>query len=476
MAISFLIKSRHGNVHYFRRRVPDDLRRAIGKNYLVKSLHTCDRRMAIILARGLAARTDQIFMKLRDMAKKTPTDELVLEYSLEIELNDLGRPSKIKVQAEPHEQESVNAALAVALKNTTVPAMATSNSPVTSIGTRFYDAIIEYFEKAGLKPNSKATNRSKLNHAQSYFGEHRDVLSIDQKQLVEYATHVTKTIEHETTQGLYIQTLAGFLGWHRIRAGLPALTTKTLIPKRKKPVTADRDSFTIEQMKVLFANAARYRGSSPHKFWVTVAVAFLGCRLEEVAQVNIDTDLVHDEATDVWYFRFDEQPDDDGAVKKSIKKPTSWRYAPIHSCLVEHGFISFLKEQRMSGATRPFEQEWKPRIVEAEGIYKWSHYISRWGGRELSSLDAEGRLQKGKLGYFHSMRHTFARLLEDASVSSELVEALSGRRYGGTDQERYGKLKLNHVRLSQQGVEAGLGELVTILDEVLRNYQVEQYP
>lgn len=286
MAISFLIKSRHGNIHYFRRRVPDDLRRAIGKSYLVKSLHTSDRRTAIILARGLAARTDQIFMKLRDMAKKMPDDELVLEYSLEIELNDLGMPSKIKVQAEPHEQESVNSAIAVAIKSTKTPAMAASNAPVTTIGTRFSAAIVEYFEKAGLKPNSKATNRSKLQHAQAYFGDHRDVLSIDQKQLVEYAAHVTKTIEHETTQGLYIQTLAGFLGWHRIRAGLPALTTRTLIPRRKKPVTADRDSFTLDQMKVLFANAARYRDSSPHKFWVTVAVAFLGCRLEEVAQVN----------------------------------------------------------------------------------------------------------------------------------------------------------------------------------------------
>jgi len=466
MAINFLIKSRHGNVHYFRRRVPDDLRRAIGKSYLVKSLHTSDRRAAIILARSLAAHTDQIFMKLRDMAKKTSDDELVLEYSLEIELNDLGRPSKIKIQADPHEQESVNAALAVAMKNTTA-AMAISNGPATSIGTRFSPAIVEYFERAGLKPNSKATNRSKLNHAQAYFGEHRDVLSIDQKQLVEYAAHVTKTIEHETTQGLYIQTLAGFLGWHRIRAGLPALTTKTLIPKRKKPVTADRDSFTLEQMKVLFANAAKYRNSSPHKFWVTVAVAFLGCRLEEIAQVNIDTDLVHDEANDIWYFRFDEQPDDDGAIKKSIKKPTSWRYAPIHSCLVRHGFISFLKEQRASGTNRPFEQEWKPRIVEAEGIYKWSHYISRWGGRELDALEVAGLLQKGKLGYFHSMRHTFAGLLSTEGVSSELIEALSGRRYGGTDQERYEKLKMNHVRLSQQGIEVGLRMLVTVLDKEL---------
>lgn len=362
------------------------------------------------------------------------------------------------------------------MKSSSTPALSTSHGTPASIGTRLSAAIVEYFDKAGLKPNSKATNRSKLNHAQAYFGEHRDVLSIDQKQLVEYAAHVAKSIEHETTQGLYIQTFAGFLGWHRIRAGLPALTTKTLIPKRKKPVTADRDRFTLEQMKVLFANAARYRDTSPHKFWVTTAVAFLGCRLEEIAQVNIDTDLVHDEATDIWYFRFDEHPDDDGDIKKSIKKPTSWRYAPIHSCLIRKGFISFLKGQRRSGNIRPFEQEWKPRIVEAEGIHKWSHYISRWGGRELNSLEAAGLLQKGKLGYFHSMRHTFAGLLSDAGVSSELIETLSGRRYGGTDQERYGKLKLNHVRLSQQGIEAGLGELVTLLDEVLNQYQVAQHP
>jgi integrase len=474
MAINFLIKSRHGNVHYFRRRVPDDLRRAIGKNYLVKSLHTCDRRLAIILARGLASRTDQIFMTLRDMAKNMPDGELTLDYSLEIDLDELGRPSKIKVQAEPHEQESVNAALAVAMNRTAAPAMAiSSGNPATSSGTKFPTAIDEYFEKAGLKPGSKATNRSKLNHAQAYFGEHRDVLSIDQKQLVEYAAHVTQTIENATTQGLYIQTVSGFLGWHRIRAGLTPLTTKTLIPKRNKPVTDDRDSFTLEQMKILFANAVGYRASSPHKFWVTVSVAFLGCRLEEIAQINIDTDLVHDAASDIWYLKFNELPDPDGIKRKSLKNTTSWRNVPIHSCLVRQGFIAFLHSQREGGASRPFEQEWQPRIVENVGSHKWSHYISRWGGRELDALEAAGKLKKDKLSYFHSMRHTFAGLLSNTGVPSELFEALCGRRHGGSDQERYEKLKMNHVRLSQQGVEAGLGELVTILDEVLRNYQVE---
>ncbi len=467
MAISFLSKSRHGSVFYFRRRVPDDLRRHIGKPYLVKSLHTYERRAAIILARSLAAHTDKIFIKLREMANRASGDELSVDFSLEIELNDLGRPAKITVQAEPHEQDAVNSALATAMSSI---ASATAAPPPTGIsapaGKPYVAAFAEYYEKSGLKPNSKATNRSKLNHAQAYFGESHDVLTIDQKQLVEYADHVRSTIKHETTQGLYIQTVSGFLNWHRIRAGLPELTTRTLIPKRKTPVTSDRDSFTLDQMKVLFENAAQYRDTEPHKYWVTVAVPFLGCRLEELAQVNLETDLVHDAASGIWYFRFDELPDDDGETKKSIKKPTSWRYAPIHSALVRHGFLSYLDAQRNGGATRPFEFAWKPRIVEEEGIHKWSHYISRWGGRELTSLDKAGLLSKGKLGYFHSMRHTFAGLLGDAGVPSELIEALSGRRYGGTDQERYEKLKKNHVRLSQQGVEAGLGKLTALLDAV----------
>ncbi|GAB3462741.1 hypothetical protein GCM10027321_24660 [Massilia terrae] len=64
-----------------------------------------------------------------------------------------------------------------------------------------------------------------------------------------------------------------------------------------------------------------------------------------------------------------------------------------------------------------------------------------------------------KLGYFHSMRHTFMQVLGNAKISSEISAALSGRQYGGADAERYEHLKSDYARLYRDGIQAGLSAL-----------------
>lgn len=141
---------------------------------------------------------------------------------------------------------------------------------------------------------------------------------------------------------------------------------------------------------------------------------------------------------------------------------------------MRHGFVDFLLAQKKAGFTRPFEKEWKPREVttpEGEHITKWSHYISRWGGRELEKLAEENLFDKSKLAYFHSMRHTVKRELGNAGIQSNISEAICGRNVKGQtgDAERYEKLKINHRRLAVEGVELGLNQIAAIVDDVLKS-------
>jgi hypothetical protein len=102
-------------------------------------------------------------------------------------------------------------------------------------------------------------------------------------------------------------------------------------------------------------------------------------------------------------------------------------------------------------------------------IVKWSHYVSRWGGQELDSIAAKKGFDPKPLAYFHSMRHTFKQAMGDAGVSSEISEALAGRRYGGADAERYEKLKHNHRRLFSDGIASGLDTFSEFLDRTLNS-------
>jgi hypothetical protein len=472
MAGLFLTKSRHGSIYYFRRRVPEAAQVAIGRKVFVQSLATSDRRLAVIRARVLAALTDLIFHDMT-MAKKTDdSDHILTEYIMKLELNDFGKPTSLHIDAEPHEQEAVNSAIRAALESVQGQGQRQGNMQAAPTAQKpFSDAIQEYFTKAKIKPQTKATYRSKFDHACKFFGSLKNVLDIDQADFVNYCEHVLDTVPNSTSQSHYMTTVATLLNWFRVRtAGLPPLTTKTLVPKRDTPEADDRDAFTLEQLGLIFSNANLYRASNPHKFWVSIAPVFLGCRIEELCQIQLATDLVHDKTVGVWYLVFDGRPDLDGTVRKSMKVVSSWRHIPIHASLVRHGFIDFLQNQLKAGFQRPFQKEWKPREVKSNvgQIVKWSHYISRWGGRELDAVAERYKFDATQLTYFHSMRHTFKQVLGNAGVSSEISEALSGRRYGGADAERYEKLKQNHHRLFVEGIDRGLDSIAAILNKVLK--------
>lgn len=467
MAGLFLTKSRHDSIYYFRRRVPEAAQRVVGRTMYVQSLATSDRRLAVIRSRALAARTDVIFQQIIMANRPKEDDGVILEYIMKIDFNELGMPSSIYVEAEPEEEQAVNSAIRTALENRGSHAgVAGRSNPQKP----FSDAIREYFEKTPIKPATKATYRSKLEHARKFFGDLKDVLTIDQADFVGYCDHVSATVPNMTSQGHYMTTVATFLNWYRLRSsGLSSLTTKTLVPQRDTPESDDRDAFNLEQLGYVFENAKQYARSAPHKFWASIAPAFLGCRIEELCQIQLETDLVHDEAANIWYLVFNGRPDLDGTVRKSMKVVSSWRHVPIHASLVEHGFIEFLQSQVKAGFQRPFQKEWKPREVKSNlgQIIKWSHYISRWGGRELIAVAEHYKFDATQLTYFHSMRHTFKQVLGNAGVSSEISEALSGRRYGGADAERYEKLKQNHHRLFVEGIDRGLDSIAAILNKVL---------
>lgn len=471
MPINFLTRSRHNSIYYFRRRIPIDISHSFKNNLILKSLNTVSKKNAVILARNLASQTDGLFEEIRTMNKKK-SDSPLASYIFKVDLDANKKPIGITIKAENHETDKVQSLLDTVLnsnatvQNVNIPTKENANSPSSS-SKSFQDFIDEYNEKAGLKPSTIANFKSKLRFAMEYFGENSDILSVTQPGIVNLSEHVKVHIGNRTTQGLYIQIIVRFINWHRARNGLPDLNSKTLVPRRTTPDHIDREEFSLKDMQVIFNNAYTYSRKEPCKWWSTIAVAFLGCRIEEICQVNLQTDLIYDKENNIWYFKLDENPDKDGIVRKSLKKLSSWRHLPIHSVLVKHGFIDYLLSQKQKGYSRPFESGWSPRVVTKDNILKWSQNATKWGGRELVKLADKNLIQRDDKTYFHSMRHTFARLMQEAGVKSEVSEAIAGREAGVGEQQRYGKIKNNYKLLSCEGVEKALHPLVEVLESIV---------
>lgn len=458
MAANFLQKSRHDSVFYFRRRVPADLFYVLGKRQIYKSLDTCVRREAIIRARVLATQTDRLFASLRAMPKTSP---FRIDYTLELRFDQGGLPQAVKIDAEPGEHEAAQKALETAVAGLAAlrhPSLPNTSAAPAGAAITLTMGVAEFMRRKDIKPTTLASYATKLAYLVEQAGGKTSLLDIDQLRFVKLAEVIVNNgAWSDKTKSVYITMIGGFLNWHRIRNGLPQLTAATLKPKRTAPSALDRDAFTLDQLRTLFQHAAARRVSEPHKYWATVATAFLGCRIEELAQVNIQTDLKRDPQTNVWYFDFSQTPDDDGVLRKSLKRFTSWRHAPIHSALVRDGFVDYLKAQLHSGHLRPFEAAWKPHIGKPPasgqpngGLIKWSHKITKWGGDTLDELVTAGLLPSGTaLTYFHSMRHTFADTLAAAKVTEEFRAAIQGQAFGGMNAQTYTKLRQNHNALSE---------------------------
>lgn len=248
---TFLQRSRHGTVYYFRRRIPIDLWATVGHRHVVASLETADRNEAVIRARMLAAKTDAAFTRMRAM-KKDRTKDLEVEYLTELDMDDLGRVVKVRIETDPNNPEdqagAERALEAVIRASNAHPAIAGGN-PQQRPTKSLKDAALEFLAESGLKATTRSSYFTRLEHALAFFGGNTDVHSITQQQLVAYAKHVRANAARAgKTQGNYITVVMTFINWHLIRAGLPRLTAATLKPKRSGPLAEERKAFTLQEL------------------------------------------------------------------------------------------------------------------------------------------------------------------------------------------------------------------------------------
>jgi integrase len=445
MAAHFLQKSRHKSVYYFRRRIPDDLRLHTARRQIFRSLHTGDRREALIRARALAVEADSLFRELRAMAKNR--SGVRTDYKMDFKLDEFGRVTDVSVDAETHEQDAVNSALATVLagsggaKAIGTTAADDSPSPIVSeastrpsenCGTTLSGAIAKYQESGGLKPTTARRYAPVLERVKAFFGAATPLAEITQSRFAKYAASIKGGSHAPKTMGLYIGTAGAFFNWcgsHFDDA--PQISTRSLKPKRLAPARDDRAVFSTQELRCLVEAVAPVRASEPHKYWITVLGIFTGARLEELAQLGLEN-VKKDEASDFWFL------DINGHDGRSLKTKASWRLVPLHPAVISSGLAQYVDHVRAAGHSRLFPQ-WKPRTDPKHGGLIYGHKISRWGGEQLALLRKHDQVTTPKTTYFHSMRHTLVNHLKQAMVDENLRAAIVGHEIGGINQNHYGK-------------------------------------
>ena len=191
----------------------------------------------------------------------------------------------------------------------------------------------------------------------------------------------------------------------------PMPKTQMSLPKKNKEV----HQFDDDQVKIILASSKDF---DDHCYWIPLLGLYTGCRVNELCQLHKE-DLK--EKDGIWYLDIN----DDG--KKSLKNKASKRLVPLHSALIDMGFINYVKTVTHH---RIF-----PDCTYRPETGKYNNNFGQWFNRMLVKA---GIKEKGDRSItFHSFRHRAYTTLKRLGINNEHIDLIIGHKLSESKNPEY---------------------------------------
>lgn len=235
-----------------------------------------------------------------------------------------------------------------------------------------------------------------------------------------------------TTIKNYATKIGIFIGWAidngYFNEGIKSPLKK--IVKKTQRDDEERDAFTEDDLKRIFES--RQYLEAAHKnnahFWLPLLGLFTGARINELCQLYVE-DVKQDEISEVWYLDINDNQD------KKLKNINSKRIIPIHSALIDLGFVDYVNTLRSNNTERLFMELARTDEGYAAAFSKWFNrtYLNE------RNCNVGNAVNENK--NFHSFRHTFINYYSQlGNVNMDQVANLVGQKAGDSvTTNRYSK-------------------------------------
>ena len=172
------------------------------------------------------------------------------------------------------------------------------------------------------------------------------------------------------------------------------------------------EEFTDEDLRRIFASREykdQLQEGRLERYWLLLILLYTGARREEIAYLALP-DLKTEQ--DIAYF--DIAPD--LGRDRRLKTKASKRRVPVHSHLMELGFLNYVKERQAAGELLLFSK----KRNEGKGRKTVGDAVSKWFARLLVKEKIAGKKS------LHSFRPTVTTKLYEAGVDGETRRELVG--------------------------------------------------
>lgn len=482
---SHIHRNRHGTL-YFRLAVPRDLRQHLGRTEIHRSLRTTNRKKALPLALALWVKFSGLFEQLRKSPLSGETYKTHFIGLGGIEIDHQGNVEEerqtLKLLLESLSPEERQALLRPEgrAKAAEPAASRQSLSELTEAYIEAQDA------KKGLKPGTQADYRATFalfiaimgdrEIGQYSRGDGREFFAalrrypanaakkvayrgLTPKQLLEKEIPARDLLSSRTTQK-HLERMSTFYSWCLAEGHCSGLNpfAGLMSAARVRRESASHQAFTDNELRKIFSaehypmrgKRSRGRGQpNASKYWLPLVGLYTGARIAEIAQLKPDH-VVNEKG--VWLFDI-KRTEHEGDYVFDPKTSAGERQIPIHSTLLELGFLDFVRDVRSAGDPRLF-MGW--RFSKRGGF---GDAASKWFARHC---DKCGVTAKGKV--FHSFRSTLVNALRNFEPVSERpqerdIKVIIGHEVGDTLSRHYSaddlkpSVKLEIIRKFQPSVD-----------------------
>lgn len=472
MSKSIPFINRRGDNFTFRMAVPCNLRDLVGRREYTKSLGTSNRAIAQPIALELAALCKRLFYDLRILMAQNSDDisaELALlklevkmrkalrvietnqalrtteskvklaEMTLKSQFLDLNfsnlKPVNLPNLIEPIPQEEVSPKLSLVidafLKNY-------NKTKHAAMFKKHQSALPMFLKVIGDKP----VNTIKQMDIKGFFALleclpprwsdacRKRKLSITELAKIKHPL----TISPKTFDSTYVACIRSFLtksqtDWQD--QGFPTTLTTDGIEYHGTRVEGENSQrpFKPNELTLLFGNKEMIKyandESNAHKYWLPLIGLYTGARVNEICQINPQTDVLKDAHTNIWYFWITDITDGDERIHKRTKNLVSKRKVPIHTALLNRGIIAYIDKTKQEGH-KLILPGFKPTRGKASGI------AEKWFTEFLKITNLRDDTPHEKVTGMHAFRSTFSNAAMNAGVDES---SITGHAHNVNDEQ-----------------------------------------
>lgn len=291
---------------------------------------------------------------------------------------------------------------------------------------------------------SKSNIASFKQQLQSLPKNHSKIPSIKEKPLTDLLkeNHDFDTIS-TTTINKHLNIISTLLNWgvkNNLCQDNPAIGIKI---KQRRSARGSRQPFSNSELSQIFSTdiytQKKYLYS--HYFWLPLLALFTGARLNELCQLDI-SDIK--EKNGIMYISINDNDD------KTLKNSASFRDIPIHTKLIEIGFLDYVNTNRKGKSQQKLFSEIQ------KGREGYGTAPSKWFQRFKKKLTLECPEKK----VFHSFRHNFSFAMKQADIPTTIAKQLIGHSEESMTYGVYGSsAQLNQLKDNLEKIKYDIPEI-----------------